>query len=597
VAVVAFIAALLTGHDVHDRLVLGDTVPIGSSSLETETVLQRAFGAGNADFAVIARAAQPVDTPGVAAAGSQLTARVARDPGVLQIASYWKGPAPALRSRDGRAAAILIHLKGDNAQRNNTARRLMHGLNSHYGPLTLAATGEAQVRIEAQDRSESDIRTGELIAAPLTLIILLLVFGSLIAALLPVLVGAFAVVATMAVLRLLTEAVEISVFAMSITTALGFALAVDFSLFIVTRFHEQLAHGLTPQAAIGVTMRTTGRAMAYSAATVALSMTALLLFPFDILRSFAIGGMTISILSAAASLIVLPAMLVLLGDRINRLSVPGPWRADRVPAEPVERGLWFRLAIGVMRRPLRVAAPTVVLLIALGSPFLNARFGTLDDRVLPPQAPAAQASQALRRDFVGQEGVAATMALLPHLHLTSAGHDADQAAAARLDDYARRLSATDGVLRVDTATGTYAHGTGTVAADRTSSASRFTGTAGTWLLITTAEESYSVDNSQVVQRLRQLPAPGKVSFAGPGAQLDEIRRGIADTLPLALILIAAATFAMATLLTGSIVLALKALVMNALSLTPPSASWSTSSRTATCAGWSATSPSRETSTL
>lgn len=555
-AAVTFAVSLMAGLDVHDRLVLGDIVPLGSQSLRADDILQDAFHTGNADLVVIARAARPVDDPAIDAAGTRLTERVSADPGVWRVTSYWRGHEPRLRSGDGRAAVVLAHLRGDNAARNAAARRIMDSLHDRYGPLSLTATGEAQVRVEAQDRSEADLRTAELIAAPLTLAILCVVFGSLVAALLPVLIGALAVIATMAVLRLLTEVMEISVFALSISSALGFALAVDFSLFIVTRFREQLALGQDAAQAVAVTMRTTGRAMACSAATVALSMSALLLFPFTILRSLAVGGMTISLTAAAASLVVLPALLTLLGDRVNRLPVPGPWNAARRSAPLVEAGPWYRLAVAVMRRPLAVAVPTTALLLAMGAPFLGARFGTLDDRILPPDAPAARAAQALRAEFGGQRVVGGTMIVLPDLRISG------QSSADLLGGYARRLAATDGVLRVDTAGGSYAG-----AAAVPGPGSRFTGEAGTWLLVTTAHEPYSVANSELVRRLRAIPAPGQALFAGPGAELDDIRQSIAGTLPTALALIALATLAMVTLLTRSVVLAVKALLMNVLSLT------------------------------
>ncbi|WP_125648884.1 MMPL family transporter [Nonomuraea sp. WAC 01424] len=555
-ALATFAVALVAGMDVHERLVLGDIVPLGSSSVRADDLLRNGFHAGNANLVLIARATRPVDAPEIDAAGKRLTERVSADPGVWQVTSYWRDHAPRLRGRDGHAGVVLAHLSGDNAARNAAARRIVQSLNGRYGPLALSATGEAQVRVEAQDRSEADLRTAELIAAPLTLAILCLVFGSVVAALLPVLIGPLAVVATMAVLRLLTEVMEISVFALSISSALGFALAVDFSLFIVTRFREHLAEDGDASRAIAVTMRTTGRAMACSAATVALSMSALLLFPFTMLRSLAVGGMTISLMAAAASLLVLPAVLTLLGDRVNRLPVPGPWSARRRAAPPVEDGPWYRLAIAVMRRPVVVAVPATALLLAMGVPFLGARFGTLDDRVLPPDAPAAVAARSLRADFGGQQVVGGTLIVLPDLPPTA------QDAAGRLDAYARRLSATAGVLRVDTAGGSYS-GAGVVPRE----GRRFTGEAGTWLLVTTAHEPFSVANSELVQRLRAITAPGRAFFGGPGAELDDVRQNIAGTLPLALTLIALTTLAMVALLTRSVVLAVKALVMNVLSLT------------------------------
>ncbi|KAB8196780.1 MMPL family transporter [Nonomuraea phyllanthi] len=566
---VAFVLALLVGHDVQDRLVLGGTKPIGSAAVRADELLRNLPGQGVPHIVLIARAARSVDDPGDAAAGRRLAATLAADRGVAWTVSYWTTGAPAMRSKDGRSALVTALLSGDRVQRIATARRLVADLTGRRGPLTVTATGEAVIRAETQERSQHDLRTAELIAAPLTLAILLVVFGGVVAALLPLLIGALSVVGAMAVLRLLTSVTEIGVFALSIATALGFALAVDFSLFIVTRFREELARGLDPHTAVAVTMRSTGRAMGYSAATVTLSLSALLLFPFGILRSIACGGIAITVLAAVTSLVVLPALLRLLGERVNRLPVPGPWRAGR----PAGRR-WYDGAVAVMRRPVVVALPVTLVLVTLGVPFVHVRFATMDDRVLPPQAPAAQAGQQLRRDFAAGGGIAPTTIVLPGA--------ADLPA---LSDYARRISAVPGVLRVDTAPGSAIEGSrraapgsaaegfrraaaGSAVRGSGHAAPAVPGRAGVpHLTVTTAYEPYSMENSDLVLRLRKVGAPGPVLIGGPGGNLADTRQGIGDVLPVALALIALTTLALITALTGSIVLAVKALVMNALSLT------------------------------
>ncbi|MFC5749731.1 MMPL family transporter [Actinomadura rugatobispora] len=562
-AAAGFLAALVAGHDVHDRLTPGGTTAIGAESERSRELLESDFHAGDPDLVLVARSQVPVDDPRAAEAGRSLTARLARTPGVVHAISYWDARAPSLRGRDGRAALLLVRLQGDDMRRIAAARRVVPRVSGRTGPLTVTATGKAQVRAETQDRSERDLRRAELVVAPLTLAILLVVFGGLTAAVLPLLVGALAVTGTMAVLRLLSAFTEVSVFAMSIASALGFALALDFSLFIVTRFREELAAGFGTRAAITVTMRTTGRAMAYSAVTVSLSLAALLLFPFTILRSIAYGGIAVTVLAAVGSLVVLPAVLVLLGERVNGLAIPGPWRAGR-PARPdAAPGPWFRIATAVMRRPLSVAIPTALLLLALGSPFLDVRFGTFDDRLLPPEAPAAQAANQLRRDFDARDSVAATTVVLPEERVAPD----DPVAAARLDGYARRLSSVAGVVRVDAATGSYARGARAGDAPP-GAAARFVrpGAPGTWLAVSTAHEPYSVENGELAERVRGLPAPGRALVGGPGAELADVRAGIAVTLPAVLGLIALTTFLLISALTGSMVLGAKALLMNALSL-------------------------------
>ncbi|WP_449064070.1 MMPL family transporter [Planomonospora algeriensis] len=557
-AALGLAVSVLIGHGVHDRLTFGGATVAGAESERAAELLEAGFAGGDPHLVVIARSAQPVDGARIARAGAEAATRLARDPGVARVTSYWDARSPGLRSRDGRAALIVARLHGDDMRRAATAARLAPGLTGAHGPLTLSVTGEAQVKAEAQSRSEHDLRTVELITVPLTLVILLLVFGSLTAAVLPVLVGVFAVAGTMAVLRLLTEVTEVSAFAMSIASALGFALAVDFSLFIVTRFREELAGGRDAASAIHVTLRTTGRAMAFSAVTVSSCLTALLLFPFTMFRSVAFGGIAVTLLAAVGSLVVLPALLAVLGTRIDGLAVPGPWRAAPGRAAPGSRGRWFRLAEAVMRRPLAVAVPTVALLAAVASPFLGARFGVFDDRLLPPEAPAARASEDLRRDFDARDGISATTVVLPGFGPSRPG------AGARLDAYARRVSALEGVARVSTATGSYRDGGRS--GPPSGSARRFTSPAGTWLAVATDHEPYSVENGELARAVRSVPAPGPAVVGGPGAQLADIRGAVADALPQGLALVVLATFALITAMTRSVVLAVKALVMNALSL-------------------------------
>ncbi|MGW2154536.1 MMPL family transporter [Nonomuraea sp. NPDC001699] len=556
-----FVAALLLGHDVSDRLVLGNTAPIGAPSARADELFHQAYEAGNPDLVVIARDEKSVDSAVSAATGARLTTALRHAAGVSHVSSYWDDRSPQMHSRDGRSALILVALTGDQARRAATARQLATDLTGGYEHLTLSVTGKAPIQAANQERSENDLRTAELIAAPITLVILLVVFGGVVAALLPILVGALAVTATMAVLRLLTEVTDVSVFALSIVTALGFALAVDFSLFIVTRFREELARGLSPQPAIALTMRTTGRAMAYSAATVALSMTALLLFPFTLQRSLAYGGITITVAAAAASLLVLPAVLLLLGERVNSLPMPGPWRAGRTPPAGRAAGHWWYVgATAVMRRPLAVAIPTTLLLLALAIPFTDVRLATMDDRNLPPQVPAAQAAEQLRHAFGGIGGIAPTTIVLPGLPIAPE----ISAYTASLHDYARRVSAVPGVVHVETAAGSYQQGTLTQRAPRPAATST---TGDSYLIVTPAYEPYSVANSELVRQLRRLPSPVPALIGGPGANLADTRDSLGKMLPRALMLVAMVTFALVTALTGSMVLAFKALLMNALSLT------------------------------
>lgn len=215
--------------------------------------------------------------------------------------------------------------------------------------------GPVAVRHEMQTIIQEDLTRAELIALPVTLVLLVMVFGSAVAALLPLGIGIVAILGTNAVLRGLTEFTDVSVFAMNLTTALGLGLAIDYALFIVRRFREELSAGADPSTAVGTTLRTAGRTVLFSALTVAVSLAAMLLFPQYFLRSFAYAGIAVVLLAAAAALILLPAALVLLGERVNSWDLRRLFRRER-PAR--EGTAWARAATLVMRRaPSSPSAP------------------------------------------------------------------------------------------------------------------------------------------------------------------------------------------------------------------------------------------------
>ncbi|RLU89243.1 transporter [Streptomyces griseocarneus] len=564
-AVVVAALAGLAGHDIGDQVSSGGMVPPQAESLHAERILGRDFGADTPDFVLLARTGgspgATVDTKAAAKAGRALERRLATDPAVVRVRSYWSGRPAALRSADRRSALLLAWFHGGDLEKGKVAERVMPQVTGRTGPLRVTAGGEAAVRAEVARQASHDAHVSELVALPVTATLLLLVFGSLAAAALPVAVGIFAALGTTAVLRRLADFSEVSAYALNIATALAFGLAIDYCLFLISRYREERRGGAGLAPALHTTLRTAGRAVAFSAATVAGGMATLLVFPHPLLRSIGCGGVAVTVMAALGSLVVLPAALALLGDGLERFDLFARWRRrgygpDHGRAgQPVPLGRWGRIARAMVRRPLRGGVPVACLLILLAVPFTQARFGLFDDRVLPAHTAAADVGTALRRDFTAS-GMGATTVVLPSFD--------PRAGRAELDAYARRVSEVDGVVRVDTVTGAYRDGRRTAGLRR--AAARFASPRGVFLSVAARGELADPANAERARRIRALPAPARAWVGGTGARVADAQRPVRNRLPFALALVAAAMFALVLALTRYPVLAVKALVLNALSL-------------------------------
>ncbi|MCA1708232.1 MAG: MMPL family transporter, partial [Actinobacteria bacterium] len=377
------------------------------------------------------------------------------------------------------------------------------------------------------------------------------VFGSLVSAFLPLIVGGIAIVGALAVLRLITGFTDVSVFALNLVTMLGLGLAIDYSLFVVSRFREELAGGHEPRDAIAHTVRTAGKTVAFSALTVALSLAALMVFPLYFLRSFAYAGIAVVILAAAVAIVFLPALLVGLGPRLDSLSL---WK--RKP-KPVGEGFWHTIAMGVMRRPIPFATIVIALLLVFGAPFLGVDWGSADDRVLPADASSRVVSDQIRQNFSTNEATA--------LSVVAPGLGDPAQRSPDIDDYALDLSGLDGVASVSALTGTYADGRRVTPPD--ASSKRFAGADGTWLSISSNREAYSAAGEALVGDIRNLEAPFETQVTGQSADLVDLKQSLFDRVPLAAGMIAVSTFVLLFLVFGSVLVPIKAIVLNLLSLT------------------------------
>ncbi|HEY0701045.1 MAG TPA: MMPL family transporter, partial [Micromonospora sp.] len=388
------------------------------------------------------------------------------------------------------------------------------------------------------------------ITFPVTLVVLILVFGSVVAALLPLALAVVIMLGTILTLRIMTEFTSVSVFAMQITIGLGLGLAIDYSLLIISRYREELATGAEVSAAIVTSLRTAGRSVLFSALVVALSLSGLLLFPFYFLRSFAYAGIPVTLLAAVGSLTVLPALLALLGKRIDKLRVRKP-RAAR----PMHTGFWYRLGTGVMRRPLVVMLLGVAILGVLGSPFLNLRITLPDERVMPRSAESAQVGEELKTAFDQRE-----------FHpLTVYVEGVGTSRAADIGTYAQQLSGLDGVRRVDSVAGSFADGN--LVAPPGPAAQRYAVADATYLtVVAEATDPLSDDAQDLVRDIRAADSPAPVKVSGNGAELVDSRASLVDSMPWAFGVVVVSLFVMLFLLTGSVVMPVKALILNTLSL-------------------------------
>lgn len=605
-----------------DRLSVGGLVASGTPSARAEAWAAR-YGADSPELLLVLRpqsAGRSVDNPAVRAAGRRITDRLAAEEGVARARSYWTAGDTALRSADGRSALVLVDLRGSETDTARTAQRLVPRYTARSGPFEVRAGGPAWSLAQSTEQARADLVRAELIAAPLTFVILAVAFRSLAAALLPVLVGGLSAVGALAVLRILTAVTDISVFAVNLIGALGFGLAVDYALFIVARFREERARGLAPPAAAQAGVATAGRTVAVSAGTVTAALAALLVFPFSFLRSMAYAGMAVVVLAALTAVVVLPAVLARWGPRMEALDPLGRLRWAPAPTIGGDSPLWRAVAKAVTRRPVWWGAACLVLLGVLVLPFGHGRLGLADERILPAHVESHATADLVRREW-GEPAAGNLAVVLPR---------ADPVAGkAALDAYGRGLSALDGVRDAVTATGRYAGGKrvgdalsagrppGAVrgpsagrapgpvlglSAVRAPGAAHEPGAArepgdvrapsaavdpvphrtpppsgasvaggglagGSVATVTMGPDPESERAAALVRAVRDLPSPGPAHIAGWAAQVVDARSALLSRLPLALGLIAGGTLTVVFLFTRSMVIPLKVLTVAALSLT------------------------------
>jgi uncharacterized membrane protein YdfJ with MMPL/SSD domain len=528
-AVLLFVVSAGLGGTVADRL-----GPYGADDPDTESVAgDERLEAGGVAPGVGAVLLLERDSSVRSAEGRAEVRRLARElasvPGVARVDSLLERGGRDLVSRDGRSTYLAATFSSREDE-NDIAERVQDRFEGRDG-VVLGGPGIAELQVNEQ--VGEDLARAELLAFPILFLLSLWFFRSLVAALLPPLVGALTIVTTFLGLRIASEFGEISVFALNLVTALGLGLAIDYSLFIVSRFREELAKGFSREEAIRVTLATAGRTVLFSSLTVAAALAALLVFPQLFLYSMGIGGVIAALIACTVSLVVLPAVLYLLGPRVNALSPKFlRRRADR-DARPAESGGWYRLSRFVMRRPGRVALASAALLIVLGVPFWGINFTSVDASVLPESRSARQVDDILKSDFPPNRTSPILLAV-------------DAPAGPRVNALARELREVPGVAAVRPARPVTSDSSVVEVISRT--------------------PELADETQTLVRDIRDRRAPFDVAVTGRTADFVDLKASLVDHAPLAVAIIVVATFLVMFLMTGSVVLPLKAVVMNVLTL-------------------------------
>jgi len=538
-AVVVVVGAAVWGTGVFGSLKSGGGfTPPGSESQRASDIATKAFGRDTADVVVLYRSAtMTVADPAYRQAVTGTLAALPRDK-VLSTVTYWTAHSPQFAGAGGHETYAVLRLAGaDDAAQMKTYESISGKLGAPG--LTKLVGGQIPTEQTINDQVKSDIGRAEGLSMPILLILMLVIFGSLAAASLPLAIGGAAILGSFAALRLLTLVTDVSIYSINITTILGLGLAIDYGLFMVARFRNELNAQPTTEAALARTVATAGRTVAVSGVTVALALASLMLFPEMFLRSMGYGGVATVLVDMLAALTLLPALLAVLGPRVNALRVRRSVR--RAPAAG-DSGAWYRIARSVMRRPVAYIVVIVIALLALGSPFRSITWGGTDARALPSGSAPRVVTEALARDFP----VNATTPI--EAVVKFAGPVSAPAERAALASYAARLGQVPGVIdaRVTGAAGDVAKVDLRFAANDESAAAR-----------------------ALVNQVRAVPAPpgAHVYVGGATAELVDELGSLGATLPWMALLVVVTTFVLLFLAFGSVVLPVKAIVMNVLSLT------------------------------
>lgn len=532
IAIVFFVVAAAIGGSVSEHMGPYGAEDERSESIKADHALEAA-GYRGSDLTVLVTGLDVKQSPGDRTRVADLRREVKSMPGVASTVGpdSLTRPSPYLAA-DGESAFFDVTFEStDDDANQETASEIAEHL-ADQSDVTVG--GVALANEQVNEQVEKDLQRAELMVFPLLFLLSLLFFRSLVAAILPLMVGAIAIVGTFLALRIATEVGSVSVFALNLTTGLGLGLAIDYSLFIVSRYREEIAQSGPGFAAMRRTMNTAGRTVLFSSLTVAASMAALLIFPQRFLYSMGLGGLLVSLLSATVALTVLPAVLTMLGPRVNSLSPRFLQRRQQDEAVSGQTGFWYRLSRFVMRRPGPIAAVTAMALILLALPAFGMKFSPVDAKILPPGTSSRVVQEAQENDFpsAGEENIRVAVR-------------GDQRAAETQRDRLAKIGDITAVTPPERL------------ADRL------------YLIQARSSDGYMTGpTKRAVDEIRDLPAPpgAEVQVSGGTALFLDFQQSLLDHLPWALLIIVVATLVILFLFTGSVVLPVKSLLMNVLNL-------------------------------
>ena len=492
-ALVFFLVAGAVGGGVADRL-----DPYGADDPATETVqaMDRLEEAGLRIPAVIAVVEDaPVASPATRQRVEALEQQVRDRPDVASVTGYYDTRSKAFVSNDGQSTYFAVALKAtEDKPWQEAGAEIADELNEEPGVLV---GGAAVAQEQVNKQVEEDLKKAEMLAFPLLFLLSLLFFRSLVASVLPLMIGGLAIVGTFLILRLASEVGSISIFALNLTTALGLGLAIDYSLFIVSRYREEIAKSGPGLEAMKRVLATAGRTVFFSSLTVSAALASLLVFPQRFLYSMGLGGALVALFAALISLTVLPAVLTLLGNRVNAGAPKFLQRRAAADARPDEHGFWYRLSRFVMRRPLPIATLSALFLIILGLPFLQIKFNTVDPEVLPESASARQTYDTVSSQF-------------PPYRETPIWIDVEGGGPAGAKRFAARVSRVEGVAEV--------------------APPQQLSPGVTALQVTSADPFISEASQTTVKEIRDLKTPPgtEVLVGGATADFDTARQHVRD---------------------------------------------------------------------
>lgn len=476
---------------------------------------------------VVVKTGQPVTSQATLDEIDRVSRVVAADPGIKVALNYVNTHSPALLSNDGSETLVIGQLRSmSDTDAGVVSTRIQRAL---AGDAATKVGGFGLANAQVQSQVSADLAHAEELAFPILFLLSLWVFRGAVAALLPLLVGGVTILGSFLGLRLVTLETPLSIFALNLVTGMGLGLAIDYSLFMVSRFREELGAGRTTDEALRRTLNTSGRTILFSSLTVAAAIASLMVFPEKFLYSMGIGGVLVALVACGVSLIVLPAVLKLLGTRVNALA-PRSWQR---PLE-VGDGFWYRLSHFVIRRPLPVAIAGAALLLLLGLPFAGIKFTSVDASVLPTSTSSRQVADILANDF--PDSSKSTVYVI---------------ADAPADDSAQVPALVDQIRALPSVTGADAAPAG----------------SGHWRIdVHTTDGGLVASTLDVVKGIRSLESPLHVEVGGSSATFIDLQSSLAAHLPIAIAIVITATVLLLFLMTGSVVLPLKAVVMNALTL-------------------------------